>query len=86
MFGWAGYGFFDFAQREFLMYVHRYRCLLTLRRFSTKPKISNAALDVDEGEPGPSKARIETITLQEDEEKLKTVSIERIGLRTRTGV
>ncbi|KAI6243681.1 SUMO-activating enzyme subunit aos-1 [Aphelenchoides fujianensis] len=39
VFGWAGFGFFDFNGREFLV---------------TKPKIQNAELDVDEEPAGPT--------------------------------
>ncbi|KAI6214409.1 hypothetical protein M3Y94_00264900 [Aphelenchoides besseyi] len=61
VFGWAGYGFFDFTGREFLV---------------TKPRIDEAAdLDDDkDDEPGPSKKprSIQTVTLQDDNEKIKT--------------
>ncbi|KAI6191141.1 ThiF domain-containing protein [Aphelenchoides bicaudatus] len=60
VFGWAGYGFFDFTGREFLI---------------TKPRIETATITAeDEGDqPGPSTAGISVLTVQDDEEKVKKV-------------
>ena len=76
VFGWAGFGFFDFSNREFLMYVYNLNDYAFMKSISYSKKPTKQ-MGFDESsnaiDAGPSKAQVATVTLQDDEEKIKRV-------------